>query len=64
MRRSRKPIVIASRRSELARVQAEMVARVLRRLHAGVEVTFNWVESRGDRLSGRLNDQGGKGLFT
>ncbi|MEM6332442.1 MAG: hydroxymethylbilane synthase [Planctomycetota bacterium] len=64
MRRSRKPIVIASRRSELARVQAEMVARVLRRLHAGVEVTFNWVESRGDRLSGRLNEQGGKGLFT
>lgn len=63
MRRSRKPIVIASRRSDLAKVQAEMVGKVLRRLHAGVDVEFRWIESEGDRLGGSLASAGGKGLF-
>ncbi|MEO0964186.1 MAG: hydroxymethylbilane synthase [Planctomycetota bacterium] len=63
MRRSRKPIVIASRQSDLARVQAEMVAKVLRRLHTGVDVEFRWIESEGDRLGGSLATAGGKGLF-
>ncbi|MEM0913690.1 MAG: hydroxymethylbilane synthase [Planctomycetota bacterium] len=63
MRRSRKPIVIASRSSDLARVQAEMVGRVLGRLHAGVEVEFRWIESEGDRVGGSLSSAGGKGLF-
>jgi len=64
LRRSRKPIVIASRTSRLAKVQAQAVARVLRKLHP-VEVTFHWVESEGDQIkTGSLADAGGKGLFT
>lgn len=64
LRRSKKPIVIASRTSRLARVQAERVAKALRKLHP-VEVTHHWVESEGDRIThGSLADAGGKGLFT
>jgi len=47
----------------LAKVQAEMVGRVLGRLHGGVEVTYRWIESEGDRVSGSLAEAGGKGLF-
>ncbi|MEM9345607.1 MAG: hydroxymethylbilane synthase [Planctomycetota bacterium] len=65
MRRSRKPIVIASRKSPLARVQAEMVGRGLSRLNPTLEVRYVWVESEGDKVLGRpLADVGGKGLFT
>ncbi|XAM01656.1 hydroxymethylbilane synthase [Phycisphaeraceae bacterium D3-23] len=65
MRRSQKPIVIASRRSPLARVQAEMVARGLSRLHPQLEVQFVWIESEGDQVTtGPLSAVGGKGLFT
>lgn len=65
MRRSRKPIVIASRRSRLARIQAEMVGRALARLHPQVEVHYRWIESEGDRHDGvMLAEHGGKGLFT
>lgn len=65
MRRSRKPIVIASRKSELARVQAQMVGRGLARLNPGIEVRYVWVESEGDKITtGPLADVGGKGLFT
>ena len=64
MRRSRRPIVIASRTSRLARVQAELVAKALRKLHP-VEVGFHWVTSEGDEVKqGSLADAGGKGLFT
>ncbi|MEM9418510.1 MAG: hydroxymethylbilane synthase [Planctomycetota bacterium] len=64
MRRSRRPIVIASRTSRLARVQAELVAKALRKLHP-VEVDFHWVESEGDQITkGSLAEAGGKGLFT
>jgi hydroxymethylbilane synthase len=55
--------VIASRQSDLARVQAGLVGRMLGRLHAGVSVEYRWVESAGDRLRGSLSDQGGKGMF-
>lgn len=65
MRRSRKPIVIASRTSPLARVQAEMVGRGLAKLNPGLELKFVWVESEGDRIKqGPLSAVGGKGLFT
>lgn len=65
MRRSRKPIVIASRRSRLARIQAEMVGRALARLHPRVAVEYRWIESEGDRTGDTaLADRGGKGLFT
>lgn len=64
MRKSPRPIVIASRRSLLARVQAEAVGRTLQRLHLGVAVEFRWIESEGDRKSDQsLALSGGKGLF-
>lgn len=65
MRRSRKPILIASRTSPLARVQAEMVGRGLSRLNPHLEVRYIWVESEGDKIkTGPLSAVGGKGLFT
>lgn len=65
MRRSRKPILIASRTSPLARVQAEMVGRGLSRLNPHLEVRYLWVESEGDKVkTGPLSAVGGKGLFT
>ena len=65
LRRSRQPIVIASRKSRLARIQAERVAAALRKLHPDIAVNHHWVESDGDRQSaGLLAKVGGKGLFT
>lgn len=65
MRRSRKPIVIASRRSRLAKTQAEMVGGALQRLHPAVAVEYLWLESEGDQIQGKpLAEHGGKGLFT
>ncbi len=65
MRRSRQPIVIASRRSLLARAQTEMVGKALMRLHPGVEVQYRWLDSEGDQMPEvSLADRGGKGLFT
>lgn len=65
MRRSRKPILIASRSSPLARVQARMVCKGLGRLHPAVEIQFHWIESQGDRITDRpLAGEGGKGMFT
>ncbi|MEM1109429.1 MAG: hydroxymethylbilane synthase [Planctomycetota bacterium] len=56
--------MIASRTSRLARVQAERVAKALRKLHP-VEVEFHWVQSEGDEITkGSLAEAGGKGLFT
>lgn len=64
MRRSRRPIVIASRQSPLARAQAQAVGRALISLHPGLRVDYHWVESEGDRLTeGPLASAGGKGLF-
>lgn len=65
MRRSRKPIVIASRRSRLARVQAELVGKALGRLHPAVAIEYRWIESEGDQIPDQpLSAHGGKGLFT
>jgi len=59
-----RPIVIASRRSRLARVQAEAVGAELERLNPGVDVVYRWIESEGDQqLTAALADSGGKGLF-
>ncbi len=42
-----------------------MVARALGKLHPGVDISFNWIESEGDRHTGvMLAQHGGKGLFT
>ncbi len=64
MRRSRKPIVIASRKSRLARVQAEMVGRALAKLHPKLEIRYHWIVTEGDERPGSLAEAGGKGLFT
>lgn len=64
MRRSRKPIKIASRRSELAKVQARAVGRALGKLNPGVVIDYVWIDSQGDQTPGPLTDVGGKGLFT
>ncbi len=64
MRRSRKPIVIASRRSRLAVAQAERVGQALAKLHPRIAVEYRWIESEGDREAGPLARLGGKGLFT
>jgi len=56
--------VIASRRSALARAQAEAVGRVLAKLHSHVQVQFVWIDSEGDQHpEAKLNEVGGKGLF-
>jgi hydroxymethylbilane synthase len=58
-------MVIASRRSPLARVQAEYVGACLARLHRGIDIQYLWVQSEGDRIQDiPLADAGGKGLFT
>jgi len=65
LRRSQKPIVIASRPSQLARIQAEMVGQALDRLHPGVTVQYRWIESSGDRHSAAMAGAAGvKGQFT
>ena len=65
MRPSRRPIVIATRRSPLALAQANAVARALQQIHPNVDVDLLPIESRGDQLRDHpLADNGGKGLFT
>lgn len=64
MKKSNKPIVIASRRSPLARIQAQWVGEKLGRLHPRLKIEYRWVESQGDKqLDRSLADSGGKGLF-
>ena len=63
MRRSRKPIRIASRVSPLAQAQARQVGEALHRAH-GVEIEYHGIESAGDQQAdAALTDVGGKGLF-
>jgi hydroxymethylbilane synthase len=59
------PLVrIATRRSPLARWQAEFIARELRAREPGLEVRLHEVTTRGDRiLEVPLSQVGGKGLF-
>lgn len=58
-------IVIGSRKSRLARVQAERVGRRIREAWPVIRVEYAALTSRGDRLRHRpLPEVGGKGLFT
>jgi hydroxymethylbilane synthase len=64
LRRSKRPLIIASRKSALAKAQAQAVGRALSKLHPGLELVYKWIESEGDQLANaRLADAGGKGLF-
>ncbi len=64
MRRSRRPIRIASRRSHLARAQAQAIGQSLLRLHPALQIQYVWIESEGDQhLDRPLAESGGKGLF-
>jgi hydroxymethylbilane synthase len=55
---------IATRKSQLALWQAEHVAALLRRAHAGVDVELVPISTKGDRIQDRsLAAIGGKGLF-
>ena len=59
-----KPLRIATRKSQLALSQAEHVAGLLRRAHAGLEVELVPMVTQGDRIQDRsLAAIGGKGLF-
>jgi hydroxymethylbilane synthase len=55
---------IATRKSQLALWQAEHVAGLLRRAHAGLEIELVPISTKGDRIQDRsLAAIGGKGLF-
>jgi hydroxymethylbilane synthase len=59
-----KSLRIATRRSQLALWQAEHVAALLRRAHAGLEMELVPIVTQGDRILDRsLAAIGGKGLF-
>lgn len=56
---------IASRRSDLARLQAFAVAEALKNAHPGLEIEFHFSESLGDKnLTDPLWKMPGKGVFT
>src|SRR3984957_7725353 len=58
------PLRIATRKSPLALWQAEHVAALLRRAHAGLEIELVPLGTQGDRIEDRsLASIRGKGLF-
>ncbi len=58
------PLRIATRKSQLALWQAEHVASLLRRAHAGLDIELVPLVTQGDRIQDRsLAAIGGKGLF-
>jgi len=57
-------IRIGTRGSHLARAQSRIVADAIMESRDGVEVEFDVIVTRGDKLAGPLADAGGKGLFT
>ena len=61
---SRRPVVIGTRGSPLARLQAEEVATALRRQHPDREVRLHVVQSRGDREREASLVDLGLGVFT
>jgi len=66
LRRSQRPIIIASRRSLLARVQAEWIGARLGAMNPHVSVEYDWIESLADqRTDVALAElhEGGKALF-
>lgn len=61
----RERLVLGSRSSELARIQARRVASLAREAWPGLEVGIEWITTTGDRILDRpLPEIGGKGLFT
>jgi hydroxymethylbilane synthase len=59
-----RPVIIGTRGSKLALVQAEQVAADLRRLHPGLDVELRIISTQGDRvLDVPLSQVGDKGLF-
>lgn len=55
---------IGSRKSPLAKAQAEQVAAQLKHAHLGLTVEWVWITTSGDRIRDRpLHQAGGKGLF-
>ncbi|MCX7281909.1 MAG: hydroxymethylbilane synthase, partial [Alphaproteobacteria bacterium] len=59
-------IILGSRGSPLALAQSRMVAAMLAKSTGRTDADFP-IESfmtSGDKIQGRLQDQGGKGLFT
>ena len=65
MRPSRRPIILAARRSPLAKAQAQEVGAALERLHPNVTIDYRWVATEADQAVDKpLQDIGGKGLFT
>ena len=58
-------LVLGSRASDLARVQARRVAGLLEEAWPGLEVEIEWITTTGDRVLDKpLPEIGGKGLFT
>ncbi|SMP54263.1 hydroxymethylbilane synthase [Anoxynatronum buryatiense] len=59
-----KPIIIGSRGSRLALIQAESVKTALEAAHSGLQVTIKVIKTKGDLILDRTLDKiGGKGLF-
>jgi hydroxymethylbilane synthase len=57
-------LVIASRRSRLARAQAEWVGTQIAARDPALKIEYRWLESEADQMPDRpLADAGGKGLF-
>ncbi len=64
MRSSQRPLIIVSRRSHLAQVQARLVAAMLTARHPRLVIKHRFIESQGDlRPEASLASEGGKGLF-
>lgn len=65
MRPSRRNIIIATRKSQLARTQSQAVGDYLQALNPRVQVEYVFIESDGDKIRNHpLAAIGGKGLFT
>jgi hydroxymethylbilane synthase len=58
-----RPLRLATRGSPLALHQAELVARLLRERHEGLEVEVLVVRTQGDDLTAPLDQIGGQGIF-
>lgn len=57
-------LIVATRRSRLARTQTDLVVETLRAAHDGLEVEILEVTTTGDRDRRPFAEIGGKGLFT
>lgn len=57
------PIRIATRKSRLAVLQAEVVAALLKKKYQGISVELIKIQTQGDIIQSQLANFGGKGLF-